>query len=221
MKCRLLLTYALALLAALPCASASAQQKPKAEPALVVNGTPLEASVKTVAGKVYVELDQIAKPLNLTISRSTGVIVVESAAKPQQISLPLSPASISGTLTYYFNSNYGNRPDTGSNVYLLSAEKEFELKDGDLFVASDEKVLIMRNDAVRNRHVIVFQTVADGNGRFEFKAVPPGKYTFVAISSHARGKSAPEILGKIRTRSLEIKPGASLDASYDFGVNYF
>ncbi|MBI2884263.1 MAG: hypothetical protein HYY11_10245 [Candidatus Methylomirabilis oxyfera] len=219
MKARLL-ACTLALMGALASTSANAQQRQSVEPALVINGTPVEAAVRTIAGKVYVEIDQIAKVLNLTVNRATGVIVVESAVNPPHVSMPPSPASISGSLTYYFNRNYGNRPDTGAKVYLLSAEKEFDVKDDDLVVAVGDKITIVRNKSEKNEHTALLQTAADGNGRFEFKSVPPGSYTLVAISSHTRGKASSEIMGKILKRSLEIKSGASLDASHDFGMNY-
>lgn len=37
------------------------------------------------------------------------------------LSCKKEPGKVSGVITYYFNENFGNKPDVGSKIYFLSA----------------------------------------------------------------------------------------------------
>ena len=51
---------------------------------------------------------------------------VQNASKSQQ-------ATVSGVLTYFFNSNYGDKPDIGSSIYIMDSTKLNGLDVGKIF----------------------------------------------------------------------------------------
>jgi hypothetical protein len=74
-----------------------------------------------------------------------------------------------GTLTFYFNANYGTRPDTGSGVWLVKGRVEIPSRS--FFLGLEDVVVI---DKARFQHVL--HTIADGNGNFNLGEVPAGDY---------------------------------------------
>ncbi|HEY4000167.1 MAG TPA: hypothetical protein VGO93_14940, partial [Candidatus Xenobia bacterium] len=46
------------------------------------------------------------------------VTVYPKAATPDRAPTRSGHASVKGTLTYYFNDNYGEKPDTGARIWL-------------------------------------------------------------------------------------------------------
>jgi hypothetical protein len=205
---------------------AIAQQTKGTEPALVVNGIPVENAIRTIGGRPYIDLEAIAKALNLSVSSSSRVIVLEArtsvpAAHKNSSTIPVDPASVSGNLTYFFNRNYGNKPDVGAKIYLIDGSVNFVLRDEDFLFSNGEYLIVAANKENKTTYRIVHSTVADGNGHYEFKGVAPGRYTLVAISSHARGKVQAEILGKVLKKSLDLSPGSTVDVSHDFGMTYY
>lgn len=65
--------------------------------------------------------------------------------------------SVEGTVTYYFNRNYGQVPDVGAKVYIVDTKKK-------TIVASD---------------------MVDGNGNYEITGIPSGTYELIIVSAHA------------------------------------
>lgn len=196
-----------------------AQVTAKAEPTLVVNGAPIENAIRTIGGKTYVEVETIAKALNIRLQKSSTVVSLITGAPT---SAPASSTTqISGSVSYYFNRNYGNKPDVGSKVYLLSTITQSLFQPSDsVFIVGDEVVIARTKEDV-SKYKIVYSTAADGNGRYEFKGIEPGKYTLLAVSSHARGSTSSEILGKKLVRLVEIRAGQVVDISHDFGMTYY
>ena len=64
---------------------------------------------------------------------------------------------VQGTVTYYFNRNYGQVPDVGARIYILDTSKKSIVSSG----------------------------MADGNGNYEITGIPTGKYELVIVSAHA------------------------------------
>lgn len=199
-------------------ASIFAQTASPQEPALVVNGTPVENAVKIIGGKTYIDINAVAKPLKISVQKTAGVVVLQTSGNTSAV---VNGTSIVGNLSYYFNRNYGNRPDVGSQIVLLEAVDEplFAATES-VFVIGQELVVSKAKDEVK-RYKILYSTAADGNGRFEFKGLDAKKYLLIAISQHANGMTQSEILGKKLVRTIDLKPGETVDVSHDFGMTSF
>jgi len=205
---------------------ARAQQTKNLEPALVVNGIPVENAIRTIGGRPYIDLEAIAKALNLSLTKSSSVIVLETKTNLldtniKSSAIPVGPAAITGNLSYFFNRNYGSKRDVGAKVYLIDGTVDFVLRDEDTLFPSGDYLIVAPNRDSKATYRILHSTAADGNGHFEFRGLSPGKYTLVAISSHARGKSQAEILGKVLKKLVDVDPGSTVDVSYDFGMTYY
>lgn len=199
-------------------ADISAQTTSPQEPALVVNGTPVENAIKTIGGKTYIDINAVSKPLKISVQKTAGVVVLQSVGNAAAMA---EVASIVGNLSYYFNRNYGNKPDVGSQIILIEAvEGSLFLPTDSVFVVGQELVVSKTKENV-NRHRILYSTASDGNGRFEFKGLEPKKYLLVAISSHSKGMTAAEILGKKLVRTIDLKTGETVDVSHDFGMTSY
>ncbi|MEJ7848369.1 MAG: hypothetical protein WKF92_09795 [Pyrinomonadaceae bacterium] len=186
------------------------------EPALVVNGIPIEGGVKTIDGKVYVDISATAKALNITIRKSPSVLILESATK--QGGSAEGTGSLVGNLSYYFNKNYGNKPDVGSKVFVIDGSSAFNPTKEQMFISVGDK-LVLSIDKVFTNFPILFRTSADDNGRFEIKGVPPGKY--IMQSSRSKAVNSLEVLGKVLVKTIDVGPGSNVDLSHDFGITAY
>ncbi len=199
-------------------ANISAQSAPAQEPALVVNGIPVENAIKTIGGKTYIDINAVAKPLKISVQKTAGVVVLQTSGGSAGTA---NTTSIVGNLSYYFNQNYGNKPDVGSQIVLLEAVDEpIFLPTESVFVVGQE-LLVAKSKEEAKRYKILYSTAADGSGRFEFKGLDPKRYLLIATSSHSRGMTQAEILGKKLVRTVDLKPGETIDVSHDFGMTSY
>ncbi len=138
-------------------------------------------------------------------------------------------ARIRGTLTYYFNSNYGNRPDSGSKILLVAGGLDIppqymfydDASQMKIKGRSDEIVLINSDTEVATKYATAKRTIADGNGNFEINDVVPGAYTLILRSNHVKTLEHRDILGRVVTIPIMISGAETLDESYDFGITTF
>ena len=179
---------------------------------LVVNGRPVTTKVLEIEGKHFVAIEDLAQTLGGTVGYGDEQITLTFLQPSLPTSSRLETGRIRGTLTYFFNFNYGNKPDTGSQVWLI--EGHVDIPDnmmvigiGDFLVVGSAKPKIAK------------YTVADGIGNFELSDVPIGQYTLILKSNHAKGLTTRDIQGNVRVRHVQIKAGEALDASTDFGAN--
>lgn len=56
----------------------------------------------------------------------------------------------------------------------------------------------------------ILKTRVDGNGNFNIR-VPPGDYSILVISTHSRGLSRSEVMGKFHYARLKIQAGETAD----------
>jgi hypothetical protein len=128
----------------------------------------------------------------------------------------LGTGTVKGTLTYFFNQNSGNRPDIGSRIYLVPGH--VSVGAGGMFRAGDDGLAaIVMAIGLRNPDSVK-KTLSDGNGNFEFSAVPEGEYTLIVVSNHTMDSGHYQ---RFDTKHLTLKPGDGFDASHDFGVSMY
>ncbi len=158
------------------------------------------------------------------------------AKTPQPLSSQLPPASIqpaetgriTGTLTYFFDFHVGNKPDTGSKVWLVK---------GRVTIPADQTFVgttaALGTGANPEQYTAIQYSVADEKGSFEFLGVPPGEYTLILQSAHTvgtlnekrnffgrgNGRSPRDSKGRVIFFNVQIKPGETVNASKDFGPN--
>jgi hypothetical protein len=144
-----------------------------------------------------------------------------ATAKPNGSTGNKANGGIKGTLTYFFNENFGLKPDTGAEVFV--AQDWFEIPEQYIVGLYPEKITLGTLEGSNYTPVasypVVKTTRADGTGNYEFNDVPAGKYTLVFKSSHAKSISNRDLKGKIRHIQITIDPGEIVDESLDFGVD--
>jgi hypothetical protein len=246
--------FALALV--LATLSARAQDKkdvaPQSSTSLLVNGQPIKGKVLEIDGKHYVAVEDLAQSLRGTISYGDGQIALtlsklpamtaqppslqlpSTTAQPQAAQLPpmtAQPAEtgrIKGTLTYFFDFHIGNKPDTGSKVWLVQGRAEIPANQ--TFVGTSTALGTTGNPEQYNA---IKYSITDENGNFELLDIPPGQYTLIMQSAHTKGTlkqkgmgfgrgnghNPRDSSGRVEFLNLLIKPGEMVDASKDFGPN--
>jgi hypothetical protein len=146
--------------------------------------------VRTQPGKYSLGVDDIIALKKAGVSEKTITAMAEVSTKGTASTLPAIAAPsvngrVKGTLTFWFNSNYGTKPDVGAEVVLV---RGFLGPIPDDAVVPLESMATTPGDATKLAYHIVAHSVADGNGNFELTDIPPGEYTIVMQSNHPRGK---------------------------------
>jgi hypothetical protein len=183
---------------------------------LVVNGRAVPSMVVRIDNRLYVSLEDLSSALNVAVTlKGDDVIVSFSSEQPIPGSAVESRTGvIRGTLTYFFNSNYGNRPDTGAVVALVAGKLDVPSTVNVFVYASSREVTIGGKIVMA-----VKATTADGSGNYSLQDVPPGEYTLLLKSNHAKSTTQRDIAGKILTVPLTVKSGETVDMSEDFGMS--
>jgi hypothetical protein len=215
-------TYLMLAFAFLATVAVAATQAPKL--ALFINGKLASGNVVVIKGQSYAPIPDVAKALGMTVSKSGNVISLE--AGPGHASA-VGKGSVEGTVTYYFNANYGNKPDVGTQIFLVSRDKwpnrwSHNLPE-DQDVMGSSGLIFVSSGATppSDGGAIEVQkyTAADGSGRFVIRDVAPGKYILVMRSKHVIKHTQRDDLGMFEVHSLEVKAGETTDCSSDFGMS--
>jgi hypothetical protein len=201
--------------------------------AVVINGRLIPSRV--ISGQVFVKAEDVAIATDATMSQShEGITLTTTPSGGSHTQCPetavpieshaVNYGTIRGTLSYYFNRNYGNKADTGSKVYLLA---------GQIIISPNSLLTAVGTSAtgwqlkVAEREPsgaygpwrdfqLVKHTVSDGVGNFELAGVPEGSYTIIIESNHVENSSyAP----KLWTTASTIRANDTFDASWDFGIS--
>ncbi|MFN3791957.1 carboxypeptidase-like regulatory domain-containing protein [Massilia sp.] len=192
----------------------------KNEQSIVIDGTITKLKAQKSGQRVLVDLKDLARELNWKVQTSQSVTSIQRQEKIAEITPVTIPAKISGALVYYFNRNFGSKPDTGSTVLLVEQSEEFQPEDDDFVLPSSSSIVWKKKGAATSVDVPVkYATAADGNGRYEFSAVSPGTYTLVMKSAHSKGMGMRNIMGKWYIVTLTVKNGDVVDRSHDFGMS--
>jgi hypothetical protein len=246
------LAFALALLTFSVAAQDKKDGASQTSTSVVVNGQVIKGKVLESDGKHFVAIEDLAQSLHGTIAYGDGQMAL---TLPQSSSLAAKPASsqhstaaqqgpsstlppvtaepvetgrVKGNLTYFFDFHTGNKPDSGSKVWLVKGH--IELPADQNFVASSTA---LGTNANPEQYSAIKYSVADENGNFELPDIPAGVYTLVLKSNHTKwtlkekrdffgrgnGHNARDSAGRVESFPLVVKAGDTVDASKDFGPN--
>ena len=139
-----------------------------------------------------------------------------------QLSNTLGRGHIRGTLTYYFNNNYGSGPDVGSQIWLIRGH--IEVPSSASFLGLPDQIVIDKAHSCSVAH-----TIADGNGVFDLSELLSGDYTLIIQSNHTKGApgfgaaaaTMRDVGGRVVTFPVTLGPGQTIDRSWDFGISSF
>lgn len=171
-------------------------------------------------------------PAGAELNRET-----ETTNRGQPFGAVSGTGKIKGTLTFYFNANYGNKPDVGAHIMLVSGRVETP-DNATVYLFADSFLNMLSVDD--KKYDAVKSTIADGSGNFELADIPSGEYTLVMQSNHVKGKytyetvdskkpnKKPKIkerlnqrdsLGCINSVIVTVETGKTTDESFDFGIS--
>ena len=195
---------------------------------LVVNGKQFVGKTLLKDGSLFVSIEDLARESHGTLSYKQGGVLDLSLPCGGEATQPLGfpTGRVRGTITYYFNANFGNKPDVGTEVWLAPGKLPTISPDKSVFAVENRGILVSGGV----EYPLVKRTIADGNGTFEMDGVEPGEYTLVLKSKHTKGdisKRGVEAvtkrdgLGRIVALFLKVEQGKTSDASYDFGISSF
>ncbi|MGH9681638.1 MAG: hypothetical protein ACRD4Y_16960 [Candidatus Acidiferrales bacterium] len=170
-------------------------------------------------------------PMSPVAAPSPSQLPSENAHSPESQPPPVSTeapetGAVKGTLTYFFDFHVGNKPDTGSKVWLVKGSADIPADQN--FVATSTALGTSGNP---EEYSAIKYSVADENGNFRLQDIPPGQYTLILQSAHTKGTlkekrslfsrgnghNPRDANGRVEFRNLVIKPGETVDASKDFG----
>lgn len=188
---------------------------------LVVNGHEIDGKLMRADGRVWVSVEDLARSLNGSLGYKEQIHLDIPLLREANEPVPaLATGRIKGTVTFYFNANYGSKPDAGTRVILLPGK--VQIADSDTLLGTPGGITVSSRP-----YKAIRKSLADGNGVFELSDIPPGEYTLVLESAHTSGGVGPDpvtqrdALGRVETRILEVVSGQTLDASHDFGMTAF
>jgi hypothetical protein len=162
-------------------------------------------------------------------SQSASVTVPPSPAQtPSVAAEPRETGGVKGTLTYFFDFHVGNKPDSGTKVWLVKGRAEIPANQ--TFVGTSSALGTSGNP---EQFIAIKYSIADANGNFELLGIPPGQYTLVLQSAHTKGtlkekrdyfsrgsgRNPRDASGRVEFLNLTIKAGETVDGSKDFGPN--
>jgi hypothetical protein len=179
---------------------------------VVVNGKPILS--KVIDGEMYVRPEDFARALGATLTYKGSAVIINTGLPSLEVK---STGTIKGTLTYFFNRNYGNKPDSGSEIWLV--REDVLINDRDFHMAFEKEYEVGIDSG--KRFQILKHTLTDGNGSFELAGILEGQYTVIIKSSHVRAVNSRDQLGKTVTIRVSVRSGEVSDVSTDFGMTGF
>ncbi len=151
-------------------------------------------------------------------------------------------ASLAGVVTYYFNDNYGFKPDVGSNIYIID-NKYTKIDSSALLIILSYQISVIRKkalsllgsnitkedeenadriDAIADSICTIVKTnpqtiklAADGNGSYS-RELDPGFYSILIVSKHRTAVAKTELDGKIYLEIIRIESGKQYSVNAEF-----
>ena len=208
-----------------PTKTQGSTQGAKTENILIINGKKISSRVLVTNNVKYVAIEDLANGLNGSVTYKGNEILVNlpilqkvSIGENSINSVSTRPGTVKGILTYNtFNSNDANRPDVGAKIYLVEG-----------FIAEiPEQASISNTNNILNvgsstsgwkEYRLINQTTADESGSYGIENVPPGKYSLVVQSSHAKALNIRDSSGKVQTKNIFVESGKTADGVFNFGL---
>jgi hypothetical protein len=119
-----------------------------------VNGKPVQTSLQ-IDNRTYIALDDLTSSLDGSLTkRATTIdltVPVGNCSHNAGSSDAVNGAGmVKGTFTYYFNENYGNRPDVGAKVWIIKGEN-ISIPESDWVFGDSRSELLLEDD--RNQKI--------------------------------------------------------------------
>ncbi|WP_162984539.1 hypothetical protein [Poseidonibacter antarcticus] len=148
-------------------------------------------------------------------------------------------SEISGNMTYFFNDNYGFKPDTGSEVYFVKSNlikesiindikmfKQYSVKDAIAKYSGerDQNFLKATDNIAKNFSINISElkpiiVTVDGAGNFKTK-LPTGKYIIMTKSAHRDKTNLLEISGMKSFKEVIVTKNKDLFLNIKCKVEY-
>jgi hypothetical protein len=188
----------------------------------VVRGQRFDLTDQTGRLRASLRLDAQGRPEIVTYAEDGAqdslIPLVAAAAQRQSLSPPTG--SVRGVVTYYFNMNYGARPDVGAEVWLLPGTMRRPSSDWFVMVVSDviivEPPKASSGDKEPTKISALRHSTVDGNGNFSWDGVPPGEYTVAIQSAHRNYTNQRDILHGWMWVKVKIEAGKAADTAWEF-----
>lgn len=156
------------------------------------------ASVRTFVVLVVVAV--MAFALGVVVGRKTAP-VASLASQTTSVGAP-EGCTIQGTLNYVFKHINSAKPDAGADVYVLQGEKADATGTYEAFKAAAA--------------MAYKSSVSDGQGSFRFVGLPPGTYTVLIRSSHAKESEPPA--GEMYQKTVTVHENETVEVNHDLGI---
>jgi hypothetical protein len=206
--------------------SVTAQLTPSQTPSVTAPPSPAQTP-SVAAPQSSAQLSSV--PAQLPPSQPSSVTPPPSSSQTLSVAAqPPETGGVKGTLTYFFDFHVGNKPDSGTKVWLVKGRAEIPANQ--TFVGTSSALGTSGNT---EQYIAIKYSIADGNGNFELLGIPPGQYTLVLQSAHTKGTlkekrdyfsrgsghNPRDASGRVEFLNLTIKAGETVDGSKDFGPN--
>jgi hypothetical protein len=192
---------------------------------VVIDGNILNSKAKKIGDDYYLSIKEVQGLLKWDAKTTEDVISISTGQKSDREKV----SEIKGTVTYYFNSSLGDKPDAGANVYLVKSTPAnvngfyFSLADtNSYFLDAGEDRLFLHIFMKGCNRKYTFEKIAgtkvDGNGNYSIKNIKPGKYCLVIKSEHTIGIGRHD--RNLFARDINFEEGITLDFSHGFGPTF-
>jgi hypothetical protein len=206
------------------------------ENVLTVNGTKISGRILVTNNVKYIAIDDLANGLNGSVTYSGKEIwvnlpILQKVAKSENrinppsesrinsLSIPLG--KVKGIITYYnFNRDDGNKPDVGGTICLVEGLID-DIPEQASIRNNNANLAVGNSSSGWKEYKLITQTTADDSGSYEIENVPPGKYTLVFKSSHAKGVKLRDSGGKVEIKHIIVESGKTVDGAFDFGMTAY
>lgn len=194
----------------------------------------LELQNQHLAGDLEGAQKQIARlEGQISVLQNSAVVAAASAAAAPRM------GEVAGSVSYYFNENFGNRPDVGAHIYLFkidaTAKPRSDWKEMQEYARLKMQSAIgssqasdayrrMGNDTNFVRRILAFEASsntekldADGSGAFRTR-LPVGHYGAIVVSAHREALVVAEAIGQLDFEEFDVEADGQANLAINFSI---